>query len=91
MIPTKVVGAMLAPILIAVALGGAAGITTDGITNSVFAQEQKFTATLSSQEEVPPTNSQATSMSEFTAAVGGIEYTVDASNIQVLQRAHSQR
>lgn len=49
------VGAMLAPILIAVALGGAAGITTDGITNSVFAQEQKFTATLSDQEEVPPT------------------------------------
>lgn len=47
------VGAMLAPILIAV--GGAAGITTDGITNSVFAQEQKFTATLSDQEEVPPT------------------------------------
>ena len=30
MIPTKVVGAMLAPILIAVALGGAAGTTTDG-------------------------------------------------------------
>ena len=57
MTPTKVVGAMLAPaILIAVALGGAAGITTDGITNSVFAQEQKFTATLSDQEEVPPTN-----------------------------------
>ena len=56
MTPTKVVGAMLAPKLIAVALGGAAGITTDGITNSVFAQEQKFTATLSDQEEVPPTN-----------------------------------
>ena len=54
--PTKVVGAMLAPILIAVALGGAVGITTYGITNSVFAQEQKFTATLSDQEEVPPTN-----------------------------------
>jgi len=43
------------------------------------------------QEEVPPTNSQATGISEFTAAGGGIEYTVDASNIQVLQRAHSQR
>jgi hypothetical protein len=47
----------------------------------VFAQEQKFTATISDQEEVPSTNSQATGMSEFTAAGGGIEYAVDASNI----------
>jgi hypothetical protein len=71
-----------------VALGGAAGITTDGITNSVFAQEQKFTATLSAQEEVPPTNSQATGMSEFTAAGGGIEYASDASNIQGVTAGH---
>jgi hypothetical protein len=51
------------------------------LTNSVFAQEQKFTVTLSDQEEAPPTNSQATGMSEFTAAGGGIKYTVDAMNI----------
>ena len=70
------------------ALGGAAGITTDGITNSVFAQEQKFTATLLAQEEVLPTNSQATGMSEFTAAGGGIEYAVDASNIQGVTAEH---
>jgi hypothetical protein len=88
MTPTKgVIGAMLAPILIAVALGGAAGITTDGITNSVFAQEQKFTAILSDQE-VPHTNSQATGLSEFTAAGGGIEYTVDALNIQGVTPGH---
>jgi hypothetical protein len=42
MILTKVAGAMLAPILIAVALGGAAGITTDGVTNSVFAQNKSL-------------------------------------------------
>jgi hypothetical protein len=88
MTPTKVVGAMLAPILIAVALRGAAGITTYGITNSVFAQEQESTATLSAQEEVPPTNSQATGMSEFTAAGGGLEYAVDASNIQGVTAGH---
>ena len=70
------------------ALGGAAGITTDSITNSVFAQEQKFTATLSAQEEVPPTNSQATGMSESTAAGGGIEYAIDASNIQGVTAGH---
>jgi hypothetical protein len=40
------------------------------------------------QEEVPPTNSQATCMSEFTAAGGGIEYTVDASNIQGVTAEH---
>ena len=74
------------------AIGGAAGITTDGITNSVFAQEHKLKATLSAQEEMPPTNSQTTGMSEFTAAGGGIEYAVDASNIQgVTAGAHSQR
>ena len=30
---------------------------TSWLTNSVVAQEQKFVATLSGQEEVPPTNS----------------------------------
>ena len=37
---------------------------TSGLTNSAVAQgqEQKFTATLSGQEEVPPTNSQAKGM-----------------------------
>ena len=91
MTPTQVVGAMLAFILIAVALGGAVGITTDGITNSVFAQEQKFTATLSDQEEVPPTNSQATGMSEFTAAGGGIKYSRSNEYTRCYTGAHSQR
>ena len=41
---------------------------------------------------MPPTNSQPTGMSEFTAAGGGIEYAVDASNVQgVTAGAHSQR
>ena len=58
----------------------------------MFAQEHKLTATLLAQEEVPPTNSEATGMSELTAAGGGIEYAVDASNIQgVTAGAHSQR
>ena len=37
---------------------------------------------------MPPTNSQATGMSEFTAAGGGIEYAVDASNIQGVTAEH---
>lgn len=35
---------------------------TSGLTTSAVAQEQKFVATLSGQEEIPPTTSQATSM-----------------------------
>jgi hypothetical protein len=89
MIHTKLVGVKLAAVLTAVALGCAVGITKDGITSSVFAQEQEFTATLSAQEEVPPTNSQATGTSEFTVAGdSGIEYNVDASNIQGVTAGH---
>jgi hypothetical protein len=73
MMSTKKVVVILASVVIAVALGSATGITTDDITSSVFAQEQKFTeygplqftARLSAQEEVPPANSQATGTADF--------------------------
>src|ERR687892_1383658 len=59
------------------------GIITIGLPNLVFAQgEQKFAATLSAQEEVPPTNSQATGMAEFTVMGDNVQYSVNASNIQ---------
>jgi hypothetical protein len=70
-----------------VALGGAAGITTDGITNSVFAQEQKFTLPFQLKKKCL-LQAQATGMSEFTAAGSGIEYAVDASNIQGVTAWH---
>ena len=58
MIPTKVVGAMLAPILIAVALGRSRNNNKRHNKLGVCT-EQKYTATLSDQEEVPPTNTKA--------------------------------
>jgi CHRD domain-containing protein len=61
---------------------------TSGLTNSVVAQEQKFVATLSGQEEVPPTNSQATGMAEFTITGENAEYSVNASNIQGVNAGH---
>jgi CHRD domain-containing protein len=61
---------------------------TSGLTNSVVAQEQKFVATLSGQEEVPPTNSQATGMAEFTVTGENAEYSVNASNIQGVTAGH---
>jgi hypothetical protein len=65
------------------------GIITIGLPNLVFAQgEQKFAATLSAQEEVPPTNSQATGMAEFTVMGDNVQYSVNASNIQSATAGH---
>jgi hypothetical protein len=61
---------------------------TSGLTNSVVAQEQKFVATLSGQEEVPPTNSQGTGMAEVTVSGENAEYSVNASNMQGVTAGH---
>jgi len=61
---------------------------TSGLTNSAVAQEQKFVATLSGQEEVPPTTSQATGMAEVTVTGESAEYSVNATNIQGVTAGH---
>ena len=65
------------------------GITC-GLTNSAAAQgqEQKFTATLSGQEEVPPTNSQAKGMAEVTVTGNNAQYNINATNIQGVTAGH---
>ncbi len=62
--------------------------TIFGMTSSVVAQQQLFSASLSGQEEVPPTESQATGMSEFIALGDGVGYTVMASEIQGVTEGH---
>ncbi|HVD36587.1 MAG TPA: CHRD domain-containing protein [Nitrososphaeraceae archaeon] len=64
-----------------------AGIATS-LTSSVFAQEQKFMAKLSGQEEVPPTNSQAAGMAEFTVMGDNVKYSLNASNIEAATAGH---
>jgi hypothetical protein len=82
----KIVGIVLAAVF-AVALASI-GITTNDLTRSAFAQDQKVTATLSGQDEVPPTNSQATGMAEFIVMGDSVGYTVNASNMQGVTAGH---
>jgi hypothetical protein len=66
-------------------------ITITSLANSVFAQggEQKFMAKLSGQDEVPPTDSQATGMAEFTLmGTDSVMYSVNATNIQGVTAGH---
>jgi hypothetical protein len=74
--------------IIAVVIIASAAITV--LTNSeVFAQQPIFTAQLSGQEEVPPVQSQATGMAEFTVVGADIvQYNVNATNIQGVTAGH---
>jgi hypothetical protein len=83
MMSVKTIGAIFAVIAALATLG-----IISGLTNSATAQEQKFTATLSGQEEVPSTDSQATGMAEFTVTGESVEYSVNASNIQGVTAGH---
>jgi hypothetical protein len=83
----KIVGIMLATVF-TVALASIGIITTNDLTNAALAQDQKFTAQLSGQDEVPPTNSQATGMAEFTVMGDSVEYTVNASGMQGVTAGH---
>ena len=73
----------------AIAVVIAAGAITTNSIGLVFAQEQKFMAKLSGQDEVPPTNSQATGNAEFTPmGTDSVMYSVNATNIQGVTAGH---
>jgi hypothetical protein len=83
----KIIGIMLAAVF-TVALASIGITTTSDLTSAAFAQDQKFTAKLSGQEEVPPTSSQATGMAEFTVMGDSVGYTVNASGMQGVTAGH---
>ena len=55
-----------------------------------FAQQQKFTASMTGSEEVPPKNTQATGTAEFNLSVDGknLSYEVSAMNLNHATMAH---
>jgi hypothetical protein len=75
--------------IVAIAVVIAAGAITTNSIGIASAQEQKFMAKLSGQDEVPPTNSQATGMAEFTPmGTDSVMYSVNATNIQDATAGH---
>ena len=75
--------------IVAIAVVIAAGAITTNSIGITSAQEQKFMAKLSGQDEVPPTNSQATGMAEFTPmGTDSAMYSVNATNIQGVTAGH---
>jgi hypothetical protein len=83
----KIIGIMLATVF-TVALASIGITTTSDLTSLAFAQDQRFTAKLSGQGEVPPTNSQATGMAEFTVTGDSVGYTVNATGMQGVTAGH---
>src|ERR687897_2161445 len=73
-------------LLILVALAIATILTS--FTNS-FAQEQRAMANPSGQEEVPPVQTQATGIAEFTLmGMDSVVYSVNATNIEGATAGH---
>jgi hypothetical protein len=84
-IDTKTLAIVAIAVVVVVVVGG---VTTNSISLA-FAQGQKFMAKLSGQDEVPPTNSQATGMAEFTAmGTDSVMYSVNATNIEGVTAGH---
>jgi CHRD domain len=67
-----------------------ATVVITSTSNSIFAQQQKFTANLTGSEEVPPNTSTATGNAEFNLNADGntMSYQVNVMNIDKVTMAH---
>ena len=75
--------------IVAIVVVIAVGTVTISSIGLVSAQEQKFMTQLSSLEEVPPTDSQATGSAEFTPmGTDSVMYNVNATNIEGVTAGH---
>ena len=75
---------------IAVILGSAAALSSFSNTSIAFAKHE-LVANLSGQEEVPPVDTKATGMTEFTPVMPNnetVDFDVNATNIQGVTHGH---
>ncbi|MDN5847517.1 MAG: CHRD domain-containing protein [Candidatus Nitrosocosmicus sp.] len=75
---------------IALVLGSVAGLSSFANTIDVFAKHEQV-ASLSGQEEVPPVDTQATGMAEFTPVAPTnetVDFNVNATDIQGVTAGH---
>ena len=75
---------------IAVILGSAAAISSFSNTSTAFAKHE-LVANLSGQEEVPPVDTQATGMAEFTPVMPNnetVDFNVNATDINGVTQGH---
>jgi hypothetical protein len=83
----------VAVITLAIAMIGSSALAATPTTAPAFAQggqQKKFTATLSSKDEVPPNNSKASGTAEFNVSSDGktVSYKVDVKDINKVTMAH---
>ena len=79
----KIIGVMFAVIAALATIG-----TATSLTSLVNAQEQNFTAILSSHREVPVFYSAAKGMAEFTVNGDNVQYSVNPSDIEAVTAGH---
>jgi hypothetical protein len=86
-VSVKIVG-IIAIVLTIVTIGLVA-VTISGLTNSAFAQgAQKIIMNLSGSEEVPPVQTEATGVAEFTPGEDSVAYSINATNIEGVTAGH---
>jgi hypothetical protein len=68
---------------------GLVAVTISGLTNSAFAQgPQKIIMNLSGSEEVPPVQTEATGVAEFTPGEDSVAYSINTTNIEGVTAGH---
>jgi hypothetical protein len=76
-------------IVVTIVTIGFVAVTITGLTNSVFAQgPPRIVMNLSGSEEVPPVQTEATGITEFTPGEDSVAYSVNATNIEGVTAGH---
>jgi hypothetical protein len=76
-------------IVVTIATMGLVAVTIADLTSSVFAQgPQKIVMNLSGSGEVPPVQTEATGVAEFTPGMDSVAYSVNATNIEGVTAGH---